>query len=893
MKPRSLALLAVGALGCTQAATQKPGTPSPQTAARPAATTPANAAQAGGPAGPGGQAAAPKPALKPFAEVTKDAKHQAGFLDIYEKDGKVLLVVPKSELNKDLALSFQIAQGIGSRFVFGGLMMNYDELPLVQLERRNDQIHLVRRLARYTATPGSAEETAVKLTFGTSVLETAPLVSVRPADSAAVIDITDWLLSDLSGIGERLRGAFSPRPGQPGRATFDKKRSYVEYAKAFPQNLSIRTKLTFTPGEPVDILQVPDSRYIPVGVHWTLAKLPEVPMKPRLADDRMGFFITAQKDFSRKDDSFFQRFTNRWRLECSDEKVGDLCVPKKAIVYYIDPSVPVEWRPAMMAGVNRWAEAFEAAGFKNAVRAEMLPAGADAEDIRYSTLRWNVNDEPLYGAIGPSIVDPRSGEVLDADILFEANMAQGFRWNWAVRTTAAQAVNQLFAEPTDDDGYRLNERALLADAMTAHGHLLGAALAAKGEIGPGDPVPMPIAEEAMTWVTMHEVGHTLALTHNFRSSADTPNDKLHDREWTSKNGVFSSVMEYPVPNIAPTGTPQGLYYNRGPGSSDHWQISYGYTPDDAKAAQIARQAAQAGHAYASDIDAYPPAGVDPTVTTNDLGADPLAWGKDRAKFIRALIPTLPSRALSDNERYARLTNGFQSLLNEYVRAVAIGAKYVGGQHRYQDHVGDPNARAPFVNVPRAKQKEALAFLTEYGFGEKAFDFPPELLQKLGANRWAHWGENITIQGRIDYPLAEQVGNAQRAMLAQVLHPMLFARMRDAELKFGAKEVLTIPEYLGELTAAVWSEADAARPVSGMRRELQRNYVEGMRMLAIGDVQRLPADARSVARAQLAGVKRKLDVRLSSGAGLDAYTRAHYAETSARIAKVLDASLQAN
>lgn len=894
MSRRSLAMLAVGLLGCSQATTaKKPGTPSPtpQPSGQQASGASQGAAPQQGAAGAPAGAQGPQGGMKPFAQVVKDAKHMQGFVDVYEKEGKVFLAIPKSELGRDLGLSFQVAQGIGSRFVFGGLMMNYGELPLVTLERRNDQIHLVRKSPHFTAAPGSAEAQAVALTFGTSIMETAPVVSIRPADSAAVVEITDWLLSDLSNISERLRGAFSPRPGQPGRAAFDRKRSYVEYAKAFPQNLSFRTKLTFQPGEPIDIPQVPDSRYVPVSVHWTLARLPEVPMQPRLADDRMGFFVTAQKDFSRTDESFFVRYTNRWRLECSEQKVGDLCVPKKPITYYIDHTVPVEWRQAMMNGVSRWSEAFEAAGFKDAVRAEMLPAGADPEDIRYATLRWNVNDEPLYGAIGPSIVDPRSGEVLDADILFEANFAQGIRWNWAIRTTAAQAVNQLFMEPTGDDGFELHENALLGEALATHGQLIGTMLVARGELGPNDPVPMAVSEEAMTWVTMHEVGHTLALTHNFRSSADTPNDKLQDREWTSKHGVFSSVMEYPSVNLAGVGQAQGLYYNRGPGSSDHWQIAYGYTPDDATAAQLARQAAQPGHAYASDVGAYAPAGTDPNVSIWDLGADPLAWGKQRAGLIRSLIPTLPTRALSDNERYARLTNGFQSLLNEYVRAVAIGAKYIGGQHRYQDHVGDPDARAPFVNVPKARQQEALAFLAEYGFGEKAFDFPPELLQKLGANHWLHWGQDVAFQGRLDYPLAEQVGNAQRAMMGQVLHPMLFARMRDAELKFGSKDVLTVPEYLGGLTSAVWSEAASPRNVSTMRRELQRSYLENMRMLAIGEVPRLPADARSVARAQLAGTKSRIDARLSAG-GLDAYTRAHYAESSARIARILDAQLEA-
>ena len=179
MSRRSLAVLAVGLLGCSQATTaKKPATPSPapQQNAAGAAGAPTQGAVAGAPGAPGAMNAqgAPKPGLKPFAEVVKDAKHMQGFVDTYEKDGKVYLAIPKSELNKDLGLSFEIAQGFGSRFVFGGLMMNYGELPLVTLEKRNDQIHLVRKSPHFTAAPGSAEAKAVELTFGTSIMETAP-----------------------------------------------------------------------------------------------------------------------------------------------------------------------------------------------------------------------------------------------------------------------------------------------------------------------------------------------------------------------------------------------------------------------------------------------------------------------------------------------------------------------------------------------------------------------------------------------------------------------------------------------------------------------------------------------------------------------------------------------
>lgn len=903
---RSPALL-LSALGLAASACATSRTPSPTPSPVPpagASVQPGVLPDAAGQGGAGatgattaaGGAAARAPSYRSLAALTEGATARPGFFDTYEKDGHLYIVVPHDRLGEDFLLSYEIAQGIGARGLYGGTMFPIFEGAVVALERHEDKLYLVERPMHYRAPARSATETAVQLSYGSSVLETAR-IEAWGKDSAAVIDIRDWVLSDLSDVGQIVRQAVSPRPGVPGRALVDRSRSYVESVKAFPENVNVRAQLTFVPGEPVAIPQVPDSRYVPLAIHYTFAKLPAQPMTPREADDRMGYFITAHKDFTRDDESFFVRHVNRWRLECSEERVGDLCVPKKPIVYYIDPSVPEAYRPAMMAGVKAWAQAFEAAGFKDAIHAEMLPDSADAEDIRYPTLRWSTSDQPAYGAIGPSIVDPRTGEILDADILFEAQMVRGFKRDWRTSVSPAAAVEGMLGSPdvaasTEGASGAALESPAFADALSSQGSLLRAVLAARGEIGPDDPVPAEYVNQALTWVTMHEVGHTLGLRHNFRSSADTPLDKLYDAQWTAENGVYSSVMEYPSLNVPPTGTAPGLYYNSGVGSSDRWVISYGYVTEAARAKQIAREAARAGHAFGTDEDARGPGALDPTVNPYDMSADPLAWGKQRAALVSSLLPTLPQRALADDRRYADLTDALNTLLNEYVRALATGVKYIGGQYQYRDHVGDPDGRAPFVPVPKAKQREALAFLETAAFGEGAFDVPRGVLAKLGANRWSHWGEDNTYNGRIDYPLHEQVLGAQRALIAQVMNPFVFARIRDAEAKFGSASVLTIPEFMGGLTESIWSEVygGAARNVRASRRDLQRLYVDRMTELVVGAPDRMPADARAVARYQLAGLKRRIDARLAAGGRLDAYTRAHLGESSARIGKVLDASM---
>ncbi len=843
---------------------------------------------------PAAQAARPDNGLRPFAELTRGAEERSGFFDTYEKGDKLWIAVPQERLGEEFLVTYEIAQGIGAGGLFGGTMLNIFEGSIVAFERYGDRVFLVQRPHRFTGGDDPAVQKAVDLSYGASVLASAKIESMRE-DSALVFDIYGWLVSDLSGVGEIVNRAIS-QPGRQGRATFDRERSWLESVKAFPNNLNLRAKLTFRPSEPTSLSSVPDGRYIPVSVHYSFAKLPERPMEPRLADDRVGYFMTVHKDFSNDDGSdFFVRYINRWRLEPKGEPGPDgLVEPVDPIVYYLDPNIPEVYRPYIMDAVESWNDAFEAAGWKNAIRAEMLPEGADAEDLRYATIRWNTSDRPGYGAIGPSIVDPRTGEILDADILIEANMILGFKSDWRTKVSPGVAVREALTASPEELAIAAagGEVASLGAALTAQGATLRALLAAEGVIAPGEPVPMEYVGQALKWVTMHEVGHTLGLRHNFRSSTDTPLDKLTDPKWAEERGVFGSVMEYPSANLEARNT-GGYFYNPGVGSYDRWAIAYGYTPDAERAAALAREAAKPGHAYGTDEDARGPGALDPTVNVYDLGADPLAWGRQRAELIAGLWPSLADHVLQDNARYADLTDAYRTLLAEYGRALAAAVKYIGGQYQYRDHVGDPEGRAPFVNVPKAKQREALELLRTHAFDESAFALPRDVIARFGANRWSHWGEVNTWSGRIDFPLLEQVLGLQTALLEQLTNPFLFARIRDAELKFGASEVLTVPELMEGLTHSIWSEVwtGSARRIPALRRDLQRVYLDRMTEILVTPPSRMPADARAIARMRLEDLDRRIAARVRAP-GLDDYTRAHLLESRARIAKALEAGLEA-
>jgi len=824
-----------------------------------------------------------------FEKLVEGAEVSLGFFDLYMKEGRLYLAVPADRLGQEFLMDMRVARGIGAQGLFAGTTLSLGEMDLMAFEKHGEDVFLVQRPHRFGAATDDRAAAAVGVSVGSSVVESADVEAIRP-DSALVLDVTSWFLSDLSGVGRLTRRAARGSDGQSGSTSFDRSRSYIDGVSSFPENTNIRAMLTFRSGQPGRIPSVADGRYIPVTIHYTLAQLPERPMERRIADDRVGNFMTVHKDFSAEDSTFFRRYVNRWRLE-PGERVGDRWRPLEPITYYIDRTVPDEYRDWFKEGVENWNTAFEAAGWVDAIRALDLPEDADPNDIRYSVLRWNTSDDPDYGAIGPSKVDPRTGEILDADILFEANGFRGFRNTWrniVNPVTAAQAFEMAlgvgdFAAP--DPSLPGVELPGFGSALEAQGALAGLVLTARGELDPGDPLPNELLRQYTIWLVMHEVGHTLGLRHNFRSSASTPMDRLHDTEFTRRNGVYSSVMEYPTVNLARPGERNGDYYTYRPGSYDRWAISYAYTQSQDDANDIAREVSDLGHMYGTDSDAG--AGLDPTITRYDLGGDPLEWGAERSALIRDLLPKIPEYVLQDNSPFVDVTNAYTQLMNEYARAVAPAVKYIGGQYVNRDHVGD--GRDPFVNIPKAKQLEALELLVDRIFAEGALALSPAVLQSLGTNGFEHWGSNRTIRGRADFPFHARTLELQSSVLNQILDPSRLARIRDGETKYGAGQVATIPEIMESLTTAIWSELGLGT-ISADRRDLQRAYLDSLARLVVNPANGTPADARALARWELNQLRDRID-SAQSGAS-DVYTRAHLFEALARIDKTLEAGLEA-
>jgi hypothetical protein len=385
-------------------------------------------------------------------------------------------------------------------------------------------------------------------------------------------------------------------------------------------------------------------------------------------------------------------------------------------------------------------------------------------------------------------------------------------------------------------------------------------------------------------------------------------------------------MDYSPPALALDPARQGDYYAPTIGSYDRWAITYGYADvvngqlasaaakgGGATAAiwtpevelnglrAIASQAADPAHLYGTDEEAgFGAFGLDPSVSRYDQTDDPLEWARGRVALIDGLFDSLETRVVAPGQSYGRLRTAFTDLLNDRWYALLVTTKYLGGATTARDHRGDPDARPAVVNVPAPRQRAALAFLVDAGLGERAYRFPPDLLSRLGTDRWMHWGASPAGDGRPDFPLHDWAQTQQGSLLGQLLDPAVLSRIRDGELRATATEpTLGLPELFGSLTAAIWAEVGAGvrprtgrpRDITSVRRDVQRLYLNALIQMAVSPAAGTPEDARALARVTLAGLGGDLDRVLAvPRPELDAYTRAHLSEARDRIHRALDAQM---
>jgi hypothetical protein len=815
--------------------------------------------------------------------VVRGAQYLPGFLGLYQKEEKVWIELRPDQFDRPLFMSVNLPNGIGERGIYGSQM---GMSQVVIFHRIGNLVQMIAKNTEYSAKGGTPQALAVQQAFSDSLLAVAPVASGPNVLSKSVlVEANALLFGDIPAMSTRLETAFRmPYAMDPRNSSFLTLRSDEAMtglqvnAHFFVPRIAARPAVV--PTVPLALLSLPtppstlpDPRSMFLGFYYSFMPLPAQAMHGRPADDRIGHFVSTSQDYS--DDvtpTTAVHLVDRWRLEKQDPAAA-LSEPKQPIVYWIDANVPEKYRESVRQGVLAWNEAFERIGFKNAivVRQQSDKDKFDTMDARHASIRWFVGSDVGF-AIGPSQVDPRSGEILDADIGMSDVFARG------ARRMVGEDSFDLSPPPTGEDR---------CDYMAESAQEMGFALdvlESRGTMDMGSPQSDAVAQAYVKSVIMHEVGHTLGLRHNFRSSTIYTLKQLQDPEFTKKNGMAGSVMDYTPFNLSLKDERQGEYVTSALGPYDYWAIEYAYKPiepaqEKVELAKIAARSNEPLLAFGTDQDAGG-FNMDPDVNVFDLGSDPLAYFQRRLTISRELWDRVQNRTLKPGESYEVLRRSFDYGFQQFARTLPVVVKYVGGVTYLRDHAG--TGRATFTPVPLPRQREALLMLTNSLFKVDSFKFSPEMISRLGS-------DHFNTRGRPDVSVGGRVLSLQASALDQLMSDTVAIRLIDSQEKVANRKLaLGLPELYVTVQDSVWSELKSGKDINGMRRNLQREHLKRLVASLLRVSAGMPADVRSLQRENALRLQRDLHSAMARPVSIEA--KAHLSESYETLGQALKASM---
>jgi hypothetical protein len=778
---------------------------------------------------------AKKPKIKSYSEViTKDAKTSSGVFTVHNVDGKWFYEIPEIEIGRLFLWVSQIKKN-QAKLGYGGVAYNNQ---IVRWDKRNDQILLRQIQHTIVADEEKAVYNAVDASTFPPILMTFD-IQAYGQDSSAVIEVTEFLTAEKT--------EFVPKKMFNAKR-LDPKRTFIDKITAYPENIEADVVLTF------DVDVVPTNNTlgtVSIMMHYSMVHLPKEPMMPRLADSRVGFFSITQEDYGYESHRTEMRtYITKWRLEKKDPSAA-ISEPVKPITFYIDRSVPEKWKPYFKQGVEDWLVAFEQAGFKNAIIAKYAPSVEEdpswnTEDATVSSISWLPST--IENAFGPHIHDPRTGEILEADIKIYHNV-MNLLTTWYFSQVA----------PLDPRAQRI-------------------------------PLPDGLMGELLRYVVAHEVGHSLGFPHNGRASSVFPVDSLRSKSFTEKYGNEASIMDYGRFNyVAQPGDNARLI----PIISiyDKFATEWGYTPfPEAKTPdeerpfleKIVRRQDTNPFLHFSNFSQY-----DPSAQTEDLGDDGIKATELGLKNIYRIMDFIISAGTTkEGDDYSMLSHLYDRVLQQRTRKIGHVAMIIGGVNRVTKHIGQPGA--VFKLVPYERQKKAMSLLLEEGFKVNPLLVKRELL------------DLIQPFGNVDKLTTDQI-----TLVKSLLNDARIQRMSDAESKaYKGEKIYTVSEFLSDLTNGLFAELNTKSiTVDPYRRKLQRAFVEelGNKINPEKPVQQTPittgrpvqiavqqparfTDLPPVARGKLSELKNKLTASVLKSK--DDITKYHIQDLASLIDEIL-------
>jgi len=794
--------------------------------------------------------ATPKKAT--LAEKTKGCKKLEGLFTIYQDTatGSAQLYIRKSQLGKEFIYqSFSIS--------------GPTELGLNQSMHRDNMVFTIK--TAFDKLEFTEINTNLYYDKTNPVSKSAAVDkpdAVFFADKFVVEDSLGYLIAaDGLFISEKLdpvkpdmpTGLFASR--MFGLGTLSSTKSKYSTIRSFPDNTDVVVDLAYdnsasTPGGGADIT---DARYVRVRIQHSFIAMPENDFVPRRDDPRVGYFMQTINDQTSISPTPYKDVIHRWNLKKKDPNAA-ISEPVEPIVWWIENTTPLEYRQTILDAGIKWNMAFEKAGFKNAIQMRTMSDTAtwDPADIHHNVIRWVSSVKPSYGAIGPSFVNPKTGQILGADITVE----------W-YSGSASPIFDELFNKSAIS--MLRYDNCSLANELKAQ---LLSGLTFMETAGASEEDLKEVHKQFLTYLILHEMGHTLGLNHNMKASQMLSPAEINNKAITQKIGLMGSVMDYPAINISSDRSKQGDYYTTVPGPYDIWAIQYGYSSfkeDESDSLhKILSRSNEPQLAFGNDGDDMrsPGKAIDPRVNINDLTNDAIAYAEDRFKLVNNTMGNLLKKYSKPNQSYAELRARYGTLNTQRLNMISAVSRYIGGIYVDRSFPDQKSATKPFTPTPVAIQKKAMEVLSKYVFAPNAFDADSPVFAYLQSQRR---GFNQGPMGE-DYKItAVALNNQTFGALQHILHPVTLQRITNSRL-YG--NTYSVADVLNDLTKAIF-DADINTNVNVYRQNLQTAYIKSLVQIS-GELSGTDDIAKAAAHYTLKKIKLKLSTALS----LNEETRAH-------------------
>lgn len=756
--------------------------------------------------------------------VKKDTKTDNGLFKVHENKDSFIYEIPKNYLGKEMLLVTRLKElpaDLGGGYVNAGSKINTQ---VIVWESFKNKVLLKVKSYNAVANDSLPIYKSVKANNLEPVIYAFDIKAQNTDSTAVLIDVTKFFSSDvkaISGLPSYFRSRYKVR-------RLDASRSFISSIKSYPKNIEVIQDFSFDADAPPSNAS---TNTITLRVNQSMILLPENPMMPRFSDKRVGYFSIGNVDYSSEElkaDS--KRYIRRWRLEPKDLSAynrGELVEPIKPIIYYLDPATPKKLRKYIQQGVNDWQKVFETAGFKNAIMAKMPPTKEEdpefsMEDIRYSSIRYVAST--TRNATGPSVSDPRTGEILESDIIWYHNHLRSYRNRYLLETGAANPSARTLNTPDEEIG------------------------------------------DMMRMVIAHEVGHALGLPHNMAASFAYDTENLRDGDFTQKNGIAATIMDYARYNYVAQPGDKNIRFIRQLGPYDHYAINWGYrkianvtSPED----EVKTLDAWIEEKGDNPIYRFGAQRFDPSAQTEGIGNNQIKSSTYGVKNLKIVAKNLPNWTSSQTNNYEDLNELYGELLSVWGRYSGHVAGNIGGVYEFNKK---PTQKGNvYVPVSRERQTKSMKWLHENVFETQNWLLDKNILNKIDESGYT-----------------KLLANYQNRFLRTLLNTSTLERMINS--KIIDNNTYTVLEMINQLNEGIFSEAKSSRNVDLYRRNLQKSLVTSLESL-LKNTSLMNTDIPSIVRGELSDLENQL--KRASKKSVNKITKYHYKDLTDRIDKILN------